>query len=149
MKTCTFCGHGKIYDPYEKIMTATQQIVSDLIRKEGYNCFFVGNYGQFDRLAASVCLLLRQVYPSIRVILVVPYYQPKLDECERDYRIRFDDVIVPALENTPYPYRIVRANAYMVDCADTLIAYVNTPTGGAAKTLAYAKQKKKRIIRIE
>lgn len=35
---------------------------------------------------------------------------------------------------------------YMVDRAETVIAYVNTPIGGAAKTLAYAKRKKKRIF---
>ena len=73
----------------------------------------------------------------------------QLDSYEKEYRARFDDVIVPALEDVPYQYRIVRANEYMVDRADTIVAYVNTPIGGAAKTLAYAERKKKRIIRIE
>ena len=52
----------------------------------------------------------------------------------------------PALESTPYRYRIVRANEYMINCADVVIAYVRSPTGGAARTLAYAKRKKQRII---
>ena len=148
MRVCTFCGHSKIYSPYEDIKAATQQIVSGLIQ-DGYDCFLVGNYGQFDRLAASVCLTLRRDYPSIGVNLVVPYYQPQLDSYEKEYHARFDDVIVPALESTPYQYRIVRANEYMVDRADTIVAYVNTPIGGAAKTLAYAERKKKRIIHVE
>ena len=93
-----------------------------------------------------MCLTLKQGYPSIGVNLVVPYYQPQLDSYEKEYRARFDDVIVPALESTPYQYRIVRANEYMVDRAETVIAYVNTPIGGAAKTLAYAKRKKTRIF---
>ena len=126
MRVCTFCGHSKIYSPYEDIKAATQQIVSGLIQ-DGYDCFLVGNYGQFDRLAASVCLILKREYPSIGVNLV----------------------IVPALEDVPYQYRIVRANEYMVDRADTIVAYVNTPIGGAAKTLAYAERKKKRIIHVE
>lgn len=96
-----------------------------------------------------MCLTLRRDYPSIVVNLVVPYYQPQLDSYEKEYRARFDDVIVPALEGTPYQYRIVRANEYMVDRADTIVAYVNTPIGGAAKTLAYAERKKKRIIHVE
>jgi len=145
---CTFCGHSKIYSPYEDIKAAIQQIASGLIQ-DGYDCFLVGNYGQFDRLAASVCLTLKRGYPSIGVNLVVPYYQPQLDIYEKEYRARFDDVIVPALESTPYQYRIVRANEYMVDRADTIVAYVNTPIGGAAKTLAYAERKKKRIIHVE
>lgn len=96
-----------------------------------------------------MCLTLKRGYPSIGVNLVVPYYQPQLDIYEKEYRARFDDVIVPALESTPYQYRIVRANEYMVDRADTIVAYVNTPIGGAAKTLAYAERKKKRIIHVE
>ena len=147
MRVCSFCGHSKIYSPYENIKAATQQIVSGLIQ-DGYDCFLVGNYGQFDRLAASVCLTLKRDYPSIVVNLVVPYYQPQLDSYEKEYRARFDDVIVPALEGTPYHYRIVRANENMVDRADTIVAYVNASVGGAARTLAYAKRKKKRIIRI-
>ena len=121
--------------------------MSGLIQ-DGYDDILVGNYGQFDRLAASVCLTLKQDYPSIVVNLVVPYYQPQLDSYEKEYRARFD-VIVPALESTPYQYRIVRANEYMVDRADTIVAYVNASIGGAARTLAYAERKKKRIIRIE
>ena len=148
MRVCTFCGHSKIYSPYEDIKAATQQIVSGLIQ-DGYDCFLVGNYGPFDRLAASVCLILKREYPSIGVNLVVPYYQPQLDSYEKEYHARFDDVIVPALESTPYQYRIVRANEYMVDRADTIVAYVNASIGGAAKTLAYAERKKKRIIHVE
>lgn len=145
MRVCTFCGHSKIYSPYEDIKAATQQIVLGLIQDD-YDCFLVGNYGQFDRLAASVCLTLKREYPSIGVNLVVPYYQPQLDSYEKEFRARFDGVIVPALESTPYQYRIIRANEYMVDRADTIIAYVNMSIGGAAKTLAYAERKKKRII---
>ena len=96
-----------------------------------------------------MCLTLKRDYPSIGVNLVVPYYLPQLDSYEKEYRARFDDVIVPALGSTPYQYRIVRANEYMVDCSDTIVAYVNASIGGAAKTLAYAERKKKQIIRIE
>ena len=148
MRICTFCGHSKLSATYTEVKGALQSIVPGLIQ-DGYDYFLVGNYGQFDRLAASVCLTLRRDYPSIVVNLVVPYYQPQLDSYEKEYRARFDDVIVPALEGTPYQYRIVRANEYMVGRADTIVAYVNTPIGGAAKTLAYAERKKKRIIHVE
>lgn len=125
-----------------------ESVISHLIQDEGYDYFLVGSYGQFDRLAASVCLSLKSENPSIKVSLVIPYYRPKLDNCEKRYRAQFDAVIIPALEGIPYQYRILRANEYMVDCADTVIAYVNTPAGGAAKTLAYAKHRGKRIIKV-
>lgn len=146
MRICTFCGHSKLSATYTEVKGALQSIVPHLMQEEGYDCFLVGNYGQFDRLAASVCLAQKQEHPFVRVCLVIPYYRPKLDSYEKEYHARFDSVIVPALEDVPYQYRIVRANEYMVDRAETVIAYVNTPIGGAAKTLAYAKRKKKRIF---
>lgn len=148
MKTASFCGHRQLGGTYETIRAALAHIVSGLIADEGCGSFLVGNYGQFDRLAASVCLRLKQTHPEITVRLVVPYYQPQLDRCEKAYRARFDEVVVPALESTPYRYRIVRTNEYMVNCADIVIAHVRSPAGGAAKTLAYAKRKEKRIIRV-
>ena len=107
--------------------------MSGLIADEVCRSFLVGSYGQFDRLAASVCLRLKKADPAITVRLVVPYYQPQLDSYEQAYRARFDEVIVPALESTPYRYRIVRANEYMINCADVVIAYVRSPTGGQGR----------------
>lgn len=146
MKTAAFCGHSQLGGAYEVLSAELGRIVSGLIADEGCRSFLVGSYGQFDRLAASVCLRLKKADPAITVRLVVPYYQPQLDSYEQAYRARFDEVIVPALKSTPYRYRIVRANEYMINCADVVIAYVRSPTGGAARTLAYAKRKKRRII---
>lgn len=148
MKTVAFCGHSQLGGKYETISAKVEHIVSSMIANEGYDAFLVGNYGQFDRLAASVCLHLKRTNPEITVCLIVPYYQPQLDSWEQAYRARFDEVIVPALESTPYPYRILRANEYMVDRADVVIAYVHSSVGGAARTLAYAKRKKRRIIYV-
>lgn len=146
MKTVAFCGHSQLGGKYETISAKVERIVSSMIANEGYDAFLVGNYGQFDRMAASMCLRLKKTNPEITVCLIVPFYQPQLDSWEQVYRARFDEVIVPALESTPYPYRILRANEYMVDCADTVIAYVHSSAGGAAKTLRYAKRKGKTVI---
>jgi len=148
MKTAAFCGHSQLGGEYKTISAEVERIVSGLIANEGCDSFLVGNYGQFDRLAASVCLYLKKTNPEITVCLTVPYYRPQLESCEKAYRARFDEVIVPALEATPYPYRILRANEYMVDRADVVIAYVHSSVGGAARTLAYAKRKKRRIIYV-
>ena len=109
--------------------------------------FTVGNYGDFDSIAASVCLTLKKKFPRVSVNLVIPYYRPHLDEYEKERYARFDSVITPGLEETPHRYRIAKANEYMVDQADTVIAYVKYD-GGAAKTLAYAKRHKKQIINL-
>lgn len=107
----------------------------------------IGNYGDFDSIAASVCLSLKKQYPHITVSLVLPYYRPHLDDFTKERYNKFDYVITPEFEETPHKYRIIKANEYMVDRADTLIAYVKYG-GGAEKTLKYAKKQNRTIINL-
>ena len=147
MGSCTFCGHGHIYGSYEGVNQKCYDTVEKLINSCAIDCFLIGNYGDFDNLSASVCLALKKQYPHITVNLVLPYYRPHLDDYDKERYARFDSVITPELEETPHRYRITKANEYMVDQADTVIAYVRYD-GGAAKTLAYAKRKQKNIINL-
>lgn len=147
MSVCTFCGHGHIYGSYEEVKQKCRDTVENLIKSGDADCFLIGNYGDFDSIAAAVCLALKKQYPHIQVDLVLPYYRPHLDDYDKERYARFDSVITPGLEDTPHRYRITKANEYMVDQADTVIAYVKYD-GGAAKTLAYAKRHKKQIINL-
>jgi len=143
--TVCFCGHSKLYSSYDSIKTQCLEIVREQIKK-GADCFLIGDYGDFDSLAASVCLTLRKEH-LIEVCLVLPYYKPHIDDYTKQRYNRFDSVITPPLEDTPHRYRIIKANQYMVDQADMVIAYVRT-SGGAAKTLEYAQRKMKTIIKL-
>ena len=110
--------------------------------QEGANCFFLGGYGQFDSMAASVVRNLKIKHPQIRSVLVLPYLDREYDASA------YDESIYPPLENVPKRFAISRRNEYMVDNADVVIAYVLYSFGGAAKTLKYAEGKKKRIVRF-
>lgn len=143
--TVCFCGHSKLYNEYDKIKAKCFDAVQSLILK-GADTFLVGNYGDFDCLAASVCLTLRKEH-RIEVCLVLPYYKPHIDDYTKQRYAKFDSVITPPLEGTPPRYRIVKANQYMVDQSDIVIAYVRT-SGGAANTLQYAQRKSKIIINL-
>lgn len=147
MGTCIFCGHSHLYGQTELIKGKCFTAVEELIISGIADCFLIGNYGDFDHIAASVCLTLKRKYPQISVNLVLPYYCPHLDEYDKERYARFDSVITPELVETPHRYRIIKANEYMVDQADTVIAYVKYD-GGAAKTLEYAKKHKKQIINL-
>lgn len=146
-KTCTFCGHSELYGKTSEIIDKLSVVVDNLI-KEGFNSFFVGHYGAFDRIAASVCLNAKTKHNEIAVNLVLPYYKAKISREEKEEYSSFDSVIVPSIENTPYKYRIIKANRYMVDRSDVVVAYVTSTIGGAAKTLDYSYKKKKRIILV-
>lgn len=147
MGTCIFCGHSRLYGQTDIVKEKCLTVFEELIVSGAVDCFLIGNYGDFDSIAASVCLTLKKKYPQISVNLVLPYYRPHLDEYDKERYAKFDSVITPELEETPHRYRIIKANEYMVDQADTVIAYVKYD-GGAAKTLAYAKRHKKQIINL-
>lgn len=76
----------------------------------------------------------------MKSILVLPYLDRKMDESQCDW------TVYPGLVKVPRRYAITHRNHYMVNDADVVIAYVQHSWGGAAQTLDYAKQKKKRII---
>lgn len=147
MGVCTFCGHSRLYGQTVVVKEKCLTVIERLIVSGIADCFLIGNYGDFDGIASSVCLTLKKKYPQISVNLVLPYYRPHLDEYDKERYARYDSVITPELEVTPHRYRIIKANEYMVDQADTVIAFVKYD-GGAAKTLAYAKRHKKQIINL-
>lgn len=144
--TVCFCGHGKLYNEYDRIRAKCFDAVQSLILK-GADNFLVGDYGDFDGLAASVCLGLKKEYPHIEVSLVLPYYRPHIDDYTQQRYTQFDSVIIPPLEDTPYRYRIVKANQYMVNQSETVIAYVRS-SGGAAQTMQYAIKRSKMLINL-
>ena len=145
--TVTFCGHSHFYGNYDIIKRKCFAVVRQQI-EAGADSFLIGDYGNFDHLAAAVCLYLKRSYPDIQVCLVLPYYQPHIDEYEKRRREKFDSVITPDLGNTPHRFRIIKVNEWMAMEADTIIAYVKTSYGGAAKTLDFAKKRKRNIINL-
>ena len=144
--TVCFCGHSRLYSKHDLIKEKCYEVVKNQVL-EGTDSFLVGDYGDFDSLVASVCLTLKKEYPHIEVCLVLPYYRPHIDDYTQQRYNRFDSIITPPLEDTPYRYRIVKANQYIVDQADTVIAYVRS-SGGAAKTMEYALKKDKNVINL-
>lgn len=135
----TFCGHREVREP-EKVRKWLYETVEELIR-EGVDCFYLGGYGQFDFMAADVVREMKDKYPHIRSVLVLPYLDRGYDVSE------YDESNYPPLENVPRRYAISRRNEYMVDNADVVIAYVLYSFGGASKTLRYSERKHKRIVR--
>ena len=109
---------------------------------QGARDFLLGGYGQFDACAASIVWEMKKKYPAIQSTLVLPYLDRKADTA------RYDGTTYPPLEKVPKRYAISKRNEWMVDEADTVVAYVIRSWGGAANTLAYAQRRKKRVIRF-
>lgn len=138
--TVTFCGHGK-YNYGEEVRKRLSDEVEKLI-SEGADTFYLGGYGQFDGLAAGVLTELKEKYPHIKRILVIPYLN-------RDYYMRnYDESLYPPLENVPYKFCISKRNEWMVKKSDILLCYIRFTFGGAYKTFEIAKRAKKKIINL-
>lgn len=143
----TFCGHRDFVesaDIEERLTAILEKYANKSDRLICYN----GGYGNFDYFAAKCVQRLHGRYSNIRNCLVLPYIdQPFLDRIAV-FTNRFDETIYPPLENVPRKYAIIRRNEWMVDSADVVIACVKYSWGGAARTLEYARRKRKNIIQI-
>lgn len=136
--TVTFCGHRDTQDT-PKLRAWLADSIEKLIA-EGADTFYLGGYGNFDLIAASVVWRLKQKYPQIESVLVLAYLGRDVDA------ELYDRTMYPEIEGGPMRFAIVKRNRWMVDNSDVLIAYVILDNGGAAAARRYAMSKKKRII---
>ena len=60
----------------------------------------------------------------------------------------YDSILYPPLETVPKRFAINKRNEWMIVQADLVISYIDHEFGGAYKTFAYAKKKKKKIIEL-
>ena len=146
-KSCFFIGHR---EADERLLPRLELAVDRLIREEGVRYFYVGGYGGFDKLAAAAVMRMKQKYPDITLMLVLPYHPAERPTEAPD---GFDGTYHPdGLESTPKRYAIVRANKIMVDACDWLVCYVRHGAGNSRKLLEYARHRRKnrntRIINI-
>ena len=134
----TLCGHAQIsqVEEVEKWLYA----VSESLIEQGAVTFYLGGYGAFDGLAASVLREQKKRYPQIELVLVLAYLNDRRDTSG------YDRTVYPPLETVPRRFAISHRNRWMVEVSDVVVAYVLHDWGGAATTLRCAKQRAKQII---
>lgn len=136
MKSCFFIGHR---EASEEIFSALTEAVEHHIVHCGVTEFIVGNYGGFDQMAARAVISAKASHPEISLLLLLPYHP-----AERPIETLpgFDGTFYPpGMESVPRRYAIVRANRYMIDHVDYLIAYAWHPASNAKELTAYALRK--------
>lgn len=90
-------------------------------------------------MAAKAVISAKAVHPGITLLLLLPYHP-----AERPVKLPpgFDGTFYPpGMESVPRRYAIVRANRYMIDHVDYLIAYAWHPASNARDMVAYAQRK--------
>ena len=135
-KTCFFIGHREAGEELYPLLCGA---VERHIVEYGVTEFVVGRYGGFDRLAARAVQAAKKCHKNIRLILLLPYHP-----AQRPVSLPegFDDTWYPlGMEQVPYKAAIVRANRYLVDHADFLIAGVWHSASNAGALLAYGRRR--------
>ncbi|MBQ2383281.1 MAG: hypothetical protein II290_04510 [Oscillospiraceae bacterium] len=141
--SCFFIGHR---EASSEILPALMEAVEQHITGYGVTEFIVGNYGAFDRMAAKVVIAAKERYPQITLTMLIPYHP-----AERPIELPqgFDGSFYPpGMEKVPRRVAIVRADRYMIDHVDHLIAYAWHPASNARELVRYAMGRKVSVTNI-
>ena len=139
MPTCFFIGHREAPDSLlPQLFAAVERHIIEL----GVTEFVVGSYGWFDSMAARTVRATKKNYPEVTLTLLLHYHPYDRPIPTPD---GFDGTFYPpGMETVPKRAAIVRANRYMVEHSDYLIAYAWHPASNARDLVEYAKKREKR-----
>ncbi len=151
-KTVCFTGHREI--PMLKKGAIARKLRKTLVEliEQGYLYFGAGGALGFDTIAAQTVLDLKEKYPQIKLILVLPCESQADRWSEKDKRMY--EYIMSQADKVRYTsqhyYRgcMHTRNRHLVDNSSVCICYLTEETGGTAFTVGYAKQNGLKVINI-
>lgn len=142
-QTCCFTGHRHIPEAdREKIKHRLETVITSLYQR-GVCYYGAGGALGFDTLAAQAVLRLRERYPALRLILVLPCldqtkgWRPEDIAAYDQIKAGADKVVYTSQTYTPGCMH--KRNRYLVDNSGTCVCYLTKQTGGTAYTVQYAK----------
>lgn len=142
--TVSFFGHRKITDSIE-IEKRLDKLVRELIRTKEYVEFLVGRNGDFDTLVSSVIrkAIAELDYGNASHILVLPYETAEFRDNTDSYKDYYTEVeICEQAAAAHFRAAIQIRNKAMVDRSDLVVCCIEHNSGGAYKTIEYAKKYK-------
>ena len=150
-KTAFFAGHRKLPSDTERISAALGKELTALI-DSGYRFFGAGGATGFDTVAALSVLKLREIYPHIRLILVLPHRAQAKRRSRKDVAVyediksRADKVVYISDEFTGDC--VYRRNRRFINESSVCICYLSRENSGTEKTVRVARKEGLKIINI-
>lgn len=161
LKTVAFTGHRPEKLPWGNNENTPEAALFKFRLREaleyligrGYVNFLSGAARGFDTIAAEIVISLREVYPWIKLTVVLPC----ADQAARwnaDDRARWENIVhnsdhVETLAQAYDKGCMFRRNRYLVDNADLVLAACQKGnTGGTAMTVDYARKKGVKVRRL-
>lgn len=147
-KACSFTGHRVLYKDFNR-----EKLCEELVKliNVGVDTFLVGMALGFDTECFKVLEELREKN-KIKIIACVPcpeqdlYFNKKQKKEYARMLSSADEVKVISEKYTPYC--MMERNRYMVDNSEYLVVYIRRESGGTKRTLNYAVDKERIIIKV-
>lgn len=153
-RTACFTGHREIREPLEEVERRVTKEVERAIQA-GYLYFGAGGARGFDALASEVVLKLKQKYPQIHLILVLPFdrqythetgwTRTEVEQYDR-LKLQASKVVTLAAEYVSGIY--YRRNRYLVNHSSLCIAYKLRENSGTSYTVHCAAEKGLRVVNL-
>ncbi len=148
--TVAFFGHRYIDNPFRLEVILERHIRKLLCDKE-YVEFLIGRNGEFDQCVASTVRKVKRNYrdDNSELVLVLPYATAEYLNNEESFENYYDVIEVSYKASMGHPKSAIQIrNKEMVDRANLIICFIEETSGGAYKTIEYAKKQNKIIINI-
>ena len=151
-KTACFTGHRIIARGEVSMLKAKLVGAIDSLVNQGYRTYISGGALGWDMLAAAAVLELKDRYPDISLIMMLPCYDQEKGWSERDKAV-YKNILAKADEliyvSMTYSNDCMKKrNMQMIKMSDFCIAYVKHQRSGASQTMRLAKEKGIGIINL-
>lgn len=151
-KTCCFTGHRSLPENRRNEIAARLEETIESLIHSGYLYFGAGGALGFDTICAQTVLRLRQSYPQIKLILVLPCVS-QADRWSSADRAVYQEIMGQAdkVVYTSQEYTrdcMFKRNRHLVNYSSVCICYLTKGYGGTAYTVDYARKHGLRIINI-
>ncbi len=144
MRYCSGFGHSDCFKTDKQELTA---LLEDLILNHDVENFLLSNYGNFDSVFSSCVKGLKKTYPTIKLILVKPYYTKELLKSKGYYTTSYDEVLIPEISaKAHFKSAITIRNRWIIEKSDFIVSNVYKGYGGAFEAVNYAKKINKNIL---
>lgn len=151
-ETVCFTGHRKIETEQteSRIDKLDKAIVCAIER--GYKYFKAGGALGFDTSAANEVIHLKNIYPDIKLILILPCIDQT--KCWKEEDIKTCDYIKSKADEVIYTSEkytrgcMFKRNRYLVDNSNLCICYLFKNKGGTAYTVKYAADNGLEIVNL-
>lgn len=154
MKSCCFTGHRSFTGDTTNLDTRLYDILERAINKKSVADFYCGGAVGWDELAAQTVLKLREIYPHIKLHLILPCSnEEQTAKWTKEQKAEFYRILnlADSVEYTSEHYYngcMKVRNARLVELADFCFCFwdTNRQRSGTAQTVRMAQRKKIMIV---